>query len=486
MPHDNKVTAEGVAVKALTAASSRFVPFPIPARMLVDVLMISDVLLVIASAVIARIVYVDLVLDVDAPFQPYVLVSCVVSVMLHQVLRIQGLYDVAALAQWRVHYWKLLLSIVLSFLLVIALGYLLKISAHYSRGWMLGWLALCVTTISLSRPIAATVLRRLAASGASARRAVVLVPGPAKEGLEGLLELPRTSPGVVITRTMFVDLKDPEATAGTVNALISAGERDEFDEVIIAVSDDLPTTRSLLVEPLSALSVDVWLHMAELSMPVHGVAYLGDAAVLHVKRRPEPVREWSYVVKQAIDYVGAALGLVLLFPVMAIAAVAIKLDSAGPIFFQQRRTGFNQRVIKVYKFRTMTVIEDGEVKQAIRGDQRVTRIGRVLRATSIDELPQLLNVLKGEMSLVGPRPHAVSHNEHYRKFLERYTHRHAVKPGITGLAQVNGFRGPTEDLELMRKRVECDLEYIENWSLWLDLKIIARTIVAGCVHQNAL
>jgi exopolysaccharide biosynthesis polyprenyl glycosylphosphotransferase len=204
-----------------------------------------------------------------------------------------------------------------------------------------------------------------------------------------------------------------------------------------------------------------------------------------VKRRPQPVREWSYVVKQALDYVGAAVGLVLLFPLMVFAAIAIKLDSQGPVFFQQRRNGFNQRVIKVYKFRTMTVTEDDKVVQASRGDRRVTRVGRVLRATSIDELPQLINVLKGEMSLVGPRPHAISHNEHYGKYLRRYTHRHAVKPGITGLAQVNGFRGPTEDLELMRKRIECDLEYIENWSLWLDIKIIARTIVAGCIHKNA-
>jgi hypothetical protein len=138
----------------------------------------------------------------------------------------------------------LLLSIFLSFLLVIAFGYLLKMSADYSRGWMLGWLALCVVTISLSRPLAATILRRLAASGATARRAVLLVPGPAKERLEGLLDLPRTSPGVVVMRTMFVDLKDREATAGTVNALISAGERDEFDEVIIAVSDDLPDAKA--------------------------------------------------------------------------------------------------------------------------------------------------------------------------------------------------------------------------------------------------
>ena len=171
---------------------------------------------------------------------------------------------------------------------------------------------------------------------------------------------------------------------------------------------------------------------------------------------------------------------------MLAVAVAIKLESPGPVFFRQRRHGYNHRLIDVYKFRTMSVAEDGDhVVQAQKNDARVTRVGKFLRRTSLDELPQLFNVLQGEMSLVGPRPHAVAHNQHYRDRLERYANRHCVKPGMTGWAQVNGFRGPTEDPEKMRKRVEMDLYYIENWSLSLDIKIIALTPLVGFVHRNA-
>ena len=451
--------------------------------MLVDVIIICDAAFVIFSALIARSVYLNFVLDVGTSLEPYVLVSLVMSLALSQVMRVQGLYSVTALTDWTAHWWKLVLSVVLSFLFVIALGYLLKISADYSRGWMVTWLSLCVASLTLSRPLAATILRRLAASGAIDRRAVVLVPPGAEEDL---LKQLRALPNLIVTATKFVDLNDPGAVADTVDALISAGEKGEFDEVVIAISGDTVSPKSKLLEPLSALPVDVWLYLPQLDLPVHGVVNLDDRSLLHVQRRPEPMREWSFIVKQALDFIGAAVGLVVLFPLIVIVGIAIKLDSPGPVFFQQRRNGYNQRVIKVCKFRTMIVAEDDHVVQANRDDKRVTRLGRVLRATSIDELPQLFNVIKGEMSLVGPRPHAVSHNVHYAKLLNRYSHRHSVKPGITGLAQVNGFRGPTEDIELMRKRVECDLEYIVDWSLWLDIKIIVRTVIAGWVHKNAL
>ena len=168
--------------------------------------------------------------------------------------------------------------------------------------------------------------------------------------------------------------------------------------------------------------------------------------------------------------------LLAALPIFLLVAAAIKLDTPGPVFFRQRRHGFNHNIFMVWKFRTMTVVEDGvAIVQARKGDQRITRVGRWLRRTSLDELPQLLNVLAGEMSLVGPRPHAVAHNEHYSLLLGTYASRHKVKPGITGWAQVNGYRGETDTSEKMAKRVEYDLYYIEHWSLLFDIKILLLT-----------
>jgi putative colanic acid biosynthesis UDP-glucose lipid carrier transferase len=183
-------------------------------------------------------------------------------------------------------------------------------------------------------------------------------------------------------------------------------------------------------------------------------------------------------MKRATDLVIAAGLLVVAAPFMALIALAIKLDSPGRVFFRQDRYGLDGERIVVYKFRTMTVEENGSlIVQARRNDARVTRVGRFLRKTSLDELPQLVNVLQGRMSLVGPRPHAVAHNEQYRKLISGYMVRHKVVPGITGLAQVSGYRGETSTLDDMRRRVHYDLEYMRHWCWLLDIKILLRTLV---------
>jgi putative colanic acid biosynthesis UDP-glucose lipid carrier transferase len=192
------------------------------------------------------------------------------------------------------------------------------------------------------------------------------------------------------------------------------------------------------------------------------------------------------MVKRISDIVLASLVQILLIPIMLAIALAVKLTSPGPVIFRQRRYGLNGEEIIVYKFRSMTVAEDGaKVVQATKNDQRVTKIGAFLRRSSLDELPQFINVLQGRMSIVGPRPHAVAHNEQYRKLIKGYMLRHKVKPGITGWAQVNGLRGETETLDKMEARIRYDLDYLRNWSLWLDLWIVVMTVRVVLKRENA-
>ena len=192
------------------------------------------------------------------------------------------------------------------------------------------------------------------------------------------------------------------------------------------------------------------------------------------------------VVKRLSDLVLALLILLLISPLMIAIAIGVKLSSPGPVLFKQRRYGLDGKRIVVYKFRSMSVAEDGDVvRQATRNDNRVTRFGAFLRRTSLDELPQFINVLQGRMSVVGPRPHAVAHNEMYRKLIRGYMIRHKVKPGVTGLAQVNGWRGETETVDKMKGRIEQDLHYLRNWSLLLDLQIILKTVVVVLQKHNA-
>lgn len=192
------------------------------------------------------------------------------------------------------------------------------------------------------------------------------------------------------------------------------------------------------------------------------------------------------IIKRGFDIFGSLVILTLITPLMIAVATAVKITSKGPIIFRQKRYGLDGKAIEVFKFRTMTVMEDGAVvRQATQNDTRLTTIGGLLRRTSLDELPQFLNVLQGSMSIVGPRPHAVAHNEQYRKVIKGYMLRHKVKPGITGWAQINGWRGETDTLEKMQKRVEFDLHYIRNWNIWLDVKIVFLTVFKGFINKNA-
>lgn len=229
------------------------------------------------------------------------------------------------------------------------------------------------------------------------------------------------------------------------------------------------------------------LPMLKNTTPI-GEAIVGDyrgVPVLNIMATPE--RSWDIIPKEIFDRLFALFVLLAILPLLVAIAVAVKLSSPGPVFFRQYRKGMNGDVFSIYKFRSMYqgADEPGAVVQAQKGDARITRIGRFLRSTSLDELPQFLNVLKGEMSVVGPRPHAVEHDEYYKDLVQHYMFRYRIKPGITGWAQVNGFRGETAEPEKMEGRVKLDLYYIQNWSFWMDMKIVLLTIFKGFAGKNA-
>jgi Undecaprenyl-phosphate glucose phosphotransferase len=257
-------------------------------------------------------------------------------------------------------------------------------------------------------------------------------------------------------------------------------------EVLLAASWSDAYFIEAVVRRLSVVPISVTL----IADPAIGALLrrplLGFGADKAVELQRPPLDEAQQLMKRLLDLTMAGLLLMLLLPLFALIAAAIAIDSRGPILFRQRRAGFNSQVFHIYKFRSMTVLDDGAVvEQAQRCDTRVTRVGRVLRRFSLDELPQLLNVLRGNMSLVGPRPHALAHDSEYGQLISSYAARHKVKPGITGWAQVNGWRGATPEPYLMARRVEHDLWYIENWSLWLDIKILMLTAFRLYGAENA-
>jgi putative colanic acid biosynthesis UDP-glucose lipid carrier transferase len=267
--------------------------------------------------------------------------------------------------------------------------------------------------------------------------------------------------------------------------LVALALERRVDEVFIALPWHAERRISLLVDRLGHLPIDLKLcpdRVGYAQAMVIGERFAGvPVATLH----RQPIRDWARLAKRAIDLAFSAALLVLLALPMLLIALAIRLESPGPVLFRQQRQGFDHGVFELLKFRTMRHDPQAPFAQARRDDDRVTPLGRWLRRTSLDELPQLINVLRGEMSLVGPRPHALALNAAFMQRIRRFAARHRVKPGITGLAQVNGWRGETDTEEKMAGRVFNDLYYIQNWSLWLDLKIMAATVLTGFARSNA-
>jgi Undecaprenyl-phosphate glucose phosphotransferase len=383
------------------------------------------------------------------------------------------------------------------FLLAMAIAFFAKLEGMFSRVWlaatyMLGFLAL--TGIRL---VLAGVVRHWTREGRLDRRAVVVGGGEAGETLiEAIKAQKDTDVHVVGVFDDRGDERSPNTLAGrkklgTVDDLVEFARLTRIDLVIFSLPISAEVRILQMLKKLWVLPVDIRLaaHMNKLRFRPRSYSYIGNVPVLDVFDKP--ITDWDVVMKWLFDRFVGSLLLLLAAPVMALIAIALKLDSRGPVFFKQKRYGFNNELIEVFKFRSMYAdqCDATAAKLATRDDPRVTRLGRIIRKASIDELPQLLNVVfKGDLSLVGPRPHAVhakAENRLYDEAVDGYFARHRVKPGITGWAQINGWRGETDTQEKIQRRVEHDLYYIENWSVLFDLYIMAMTPFALIKAKNA-
>ncbi|MEX0408512.1 undecaprenyl-phosphate glucose phosphotransferase [Aquibium sp. LZ166] len=372
----------------------------------------------------------------------------------------------------------------------------MKNSADFSRLWFAGWYVSGFIIILGLRLVMARLIKRWARNGVMERRAVIVGGGQAAETLIRSLE--KQADNDIRICGIFDDRDDrrsPPIVAGypklgNISELIEFARAARIDMLIVSLPLTAEARVLSMLKKLWVLPVDIRLsaHSSELRFRPRAYSYIGSVPLLDIFDKP--INDWDSVAKRAFDIIFSLIGIALFAPVMLATAIAIKLDSKGPILFKQKRHGFNNEVIEVYKFRSMYADQsDPTAKRAVtKGDPRVTRVGRVIRKTSIDELPQFFNALLGNLSLVGPRPHAVaaqSHNLLYTEVVDGYFARHKVKPGVTGWAQINGWRGEMDTDEKIKKRTEFDLFYIENWSLWFDLKILLMTPIRLLDTENA-
>ncbi|WP_445157496.1 undecaprenyl-phosphate glucose phosphotransferase [Halomonas sp. E14] len=415
--------------------------------------------------------------------EPYWLALLVIALL---VVLINGLYG--SYQDWRsTSFPHVLLRLLLVWLgialVVMSVLFLAHVADRYSRLWI-GFTLLGSFLLSVAaRVLAYQIVKALYRQG-RLRRGVFLV-GPQGHVLDVGRDMRRhASEGFSIEGVHRLrDTLDEEA----LEALMNRVERSGAKEVWICVPLERGHEAQRIFRALQQLMMDVRLvpGLKDMRLLNHRASQVAGRYALDLS--VSPMAGLAPVIKRLEDIVLGTLIGVLILPVCLALAVAVKLSSPGPVLFKQYRTGINGKRFKVYKFRSMAMHDEpeGQVTQAKRGDERVTWVGAFMRRTSLDELPQFYNVLQGRMSIVGPRPHALAHNEHYRELVESYMRRHKVKPGITGWAQVNGLRGETDTLEKMEQRVEHDLWYIDNWSLGLDLKIIFLTVLKGFSGANA-
>jgi Undecaprenyl-phosphate glucose phosphotransferase len=405
----------------------------------------------------------------------------------------RGEYKLANFLAFQLHFRRSFQLWNVTFVCLLAVGFLTKVSVIFSRGWMVLFYASGIVTVLALRYVLVHAIRLASHNGLISTKRIFLV-GTGRKIQEFIRRYEPWTLGIQIVGCRFLTPapKDSSSAARVqilkhdLDAAIQSARYLEPEAIFILAAWSDAELIDRCVETLLTLPAEIHLGPEQVLHNFSNVqlAKLGPMSSLQLT--PLPLSRLNILEKRAVDLIFSAVGLVLCTPILLLIALAIKLDSPGPVFFLQRRYGFNQEPFRIIKFRTMQALEDGpRIPQATRDDPRITRVGRFLRRWNLDEVPQLFNVLKGDMSLVGPRPHALSHNHEFERKISLYARRHNVKPGITGWAQVHGFRGETDTDHKMHKRVEYDLHYIDNWSLAFDFSILIRTVFSPSAYRNA-
>lgn len=460
-----------------------------------NALALVDLVLIVAVSVLAGVAYHLYAYGEPGIIVNYIRFGGLVSLFYLLPRSIRGQYDITEIAGRSPGFRQSFFGWNFAFLCVLTIALLGKLTGDYSRGAVVLTYLLGFAGLSLTRAFAIGLLYRGLDRGVVAIRRVMLVGtqekisaflegyGQRRSGLKiaGIEILPASTTGAGNNRPGKGELRQALKEA------VSRARTARPDDIILLVSWSDERTINECTDALMTLPAAIHLGPVAIFERFDNVhlSRVGTATGLKLVRSPLALAELC--AKRTLDLVAATSGLIVLSPLLALIALAIKLDLPGPVLFLQHRHGFNQEPFRIFKFRTMTTNDDGPVvPQATANDPRVTRVGRFLRRWNLDELPQLWNVVRGNMSIVGPRPHAMVHNHDFEARIALYARRHNVKPGITGWAQINGLRGETDTDEKMRARVEHDLHYIDNWSIWFDIYIMAMTVLSPRAFRNAL
>jgi putative colanic acid biosynthesis UDP-glucose lipid carrier transferase len=449
--------------------------------------MAADAGTILLSGVISGIIYHLETVGTAGDIVQYFGSSAIVLAIFISLMTARSFYQPQYLLDLKTQARAMALIWIGVFLFLAGIVFALKIGGEFSRGAILLFATFGFTCLLWQRIAWRNVLQHALTEHKFSGRDVMLITNDDVDNDEATIEN-LLKHGFQLRRHFALPLHQPDSRLReqTIMKILTYLRGADIHEVVVSSEvSRWPELNDLLVSlrklPLPVNLIPRGVASEFLKRPSH---MIGNSVSIELQRGPLSGSERA--VKRALDISCAGIGLIALLPLLAVTALAIKLDSPGPILFRQRRCGFNGKLFHILKFRTMSVLEDGEsICQASPSDRRVTRLGRLLRRTSIDELPQLLNVLNGTMSLVGPRPHALAHDNHFDTLVRNYAFRHHVKPGVTGWAQVNGYRGPTPSIADIRNRVEHDLWYINNWSFQLDCLIIVRTVFELLRGTNA-